>query len=164
MGTKRDHQGPEAALHGRVLHPGDDLVRRDAVESVGLMDERFFLYFEDVDWCYRMKQTGLKVYYHPDSVIVHSYARDSAQSVLNRSFMAHLVSLFRYYEKWNTLLYFMKKYREISKTLLFILVDLIAFNAAFLSAYYLRVILSDIFINPIFPIIVYKKFGNLIRY
>jgi GT2 family glycosyltransferase/lipopolysaccharide/colanic/teichoic acid biosynthesis glycosyltransferase len=134
------------------------LVRREAVESVGLMDERFFLYFEDVDWCYRMKQDGLKVYYQPESVIVHGYTRESAQSVLNRSFFAHLVSLFRYYEKWNTLLYFMKKYREVSKVLLFILIDLVAFNAAFLSAYYLRVFLDEVFINPIFPITVYKKF------
>lgn len=133
-------------------------VRREVVESVGLMDERFFLYFEDVDWCYRMKQNDLRVYYLPESVVVHGYARDSAQSVTNRSFISHLVSLFRYYEKWNAVLYYMKKYREISKTLLFVLVDLIAFNAAFLSAYYLRVVLSDVFTNPIFSISAYDQF------
>jgi GT2 family glycosyltransferase/lipopolysaccharide/colanic/teichoic acid biosynthesis glycosyltransferase len=133
-------------------------VRREAVEEVGLMDERFFLYFEDVDWCYRMKQHGMKVYYHPDSVVTHGYARDSAQSVLNRSFVAHLVSLFRYYEKWNKVWYFLKKYREIAKVTLFVLVDLIAFNVAFLSAYYLRVALDNIFTNPIFPITAYNGF------
>ena len=140
-------------------------VRREAVESVGLMDERFFLYFEDVDWCYRMAQNGLKVYYYPDSVVVHGYARESAQSVMNRSFIAHLVSLFRYYEKWNAVLYFLKKYREVGKVALFVLMDLLAFNAAFLSAYYLRVNLSEIFTNPIFPIVMYKKlvfFENLL--
>lgn len=133
-------------------------VRREAVEQVGLMDERFFLYFEDVDWCYRMAQQGLRVYYHPDSVIVHGYARDSAQSVLNRSFVSHLVSLFRYYEKWNRVWYYIKKYREIAKLLVFVLADVLAFNAAFLSAYYLRVALDEVFTNPIFPITAYQKF------
>jgi GT2 family glycosyltransferase/lipopolysaccharide/colanic/teichoic acid biosynthesis glycosyltransferase len=133
-------------------------VRREAVESVGLMDERFFLYFEDVDWCYRMKQHGWKVIYHPEVVVTHGYARESAQSVMNRSFIAHLVSLFRYYEKWNKLWYYLKKYREVAKVALFLLVDLIAFNAAFLSAYYLRLILDDVFTNPIFPISAYDGF------
>jgi GT2 family glycosyltransferase/lipopolysaccharide/colanic/teichoic acid biosynthesis glycosyltransferase len=134
------------------------MVRREAVESVGLMDERFFLYFEDVDWCYRMKQKGLAVYYCPDSVITHGYQRQSAQSVLNRSFVSHLVSLFRYYEKWNTVLYVVKRYREIAKIVLFLLLDVAAFNAAFLSAYYLRVALGDIFTNPLFPISAYGRF------
>jgi hypothetical protein len=134
------------------------LVRREAVESVGLMDERFFLYFEDVDWCYRMKQRGWKVYYYPEAVITHGYARESAQTVINRSFLAHLASLVRYYEKWNFLLYFMKKYREVGKVILFLAADVLAFNAAFLAAYYLRVSLHEIFTNPIFPIATYGKF------
>jgi len=133
-------------------------VRRDAIESVGMMDERFFLYFEDVDWCYRMKQKGLKVYYLADAVIEHGYKRESAQIVLNRSFVAHLVSLFRYYEKWNAAFYLFKRYREVAKVLLFLLLDLAAFNAAFLSAYYLRVALADIFTNPIFPARAYQRF------
>jgi GT2 family glycosyltransferase/lipopolysaccharide/colanic/teichoic acid biosynthesis glycosyltransferase len=133
-------------------------VRREAVDSVGLMDERFFLYFEDVDWCYRMKQMGLRVYYLPDAVIEHGYRRESAQTVMNRSFMAHLVSLFRYYEKWNELIYLAKRYREVVKVLLFLVLDLLAFNAAFFSAYGLRVFLSDIFINPIYPVKAYHRF------
>jgi GT2 family glycosyltransferase/lipopolysaccharide/colanic/teichoic acid biosynthesis glycosyltransferase len=133
-------------------------VRREAVESVGLMDERFFLYFEDVDWCYRMSQQGFRVYYYPESVVTHGYARESAQAVLNRSLVAHLVSLVRYYEKWDWVWYFVKKYREIAKFSVFLLADLIAFNAAFLSAYYLRVALDEVFTNPIFPIIAYKRF------
>jgi len=134
------------------------LVRRNALESVGLMDERFFLYFEDVDWCFRMKQKGLKVYYLADAVIEHGYKRESAQSVINRSFAAHLVSLFRYYEKWNPAFYLVKRYREVAKVALFLLLDLIAFNAAFFAAYYLRVLLSDIFTNPIYPVTAYQKF------
>jgi hypothetical protein len=134
------------------------LVRRETVESVGLLDERFFLYFEDVDWCYRMKQKGWKVFYHPESIVIHSYARGSAQSVINRSFIAHLASLIRYYDKWNPVFYLMKKYREVIKTALFLVVDVVAFNLAFASAYYLRVALGGIFTNPIFPVGAYKGF------
>jgi N-acetylglucosaminyl-diphospho-decaprenol L-rhamnosyltransferase len=133
-------------------------VRREAVEQIGLMDERFFLYFEDVDWCYRMAQQGLHVYYYPESVVIHGYARDSAQSVLNRSFISHLVSLFRYYEKWNKVWYYIKKYREIAKVAVFLFADILAFNLAFLSAYYLRVALDDVFTNPIYPVTAYQKF------
>jgi lipopolysaccharide/colanic/teichoic acid biosynthesis glycosyltransferase len=46
----------------------------------------------------------------------------------------------------------------VVKILLFLIVDVLAFNVAFLSAYYLRVILSDIFTNPIYPIGAYSKF------
>ncbi len=133
-------------------------VRREAVEQVGLMDERFFLYFEDVDWCYRMAQQGKHVYYYPESVVMHGYARDSAQSVLNRSFISHLVSLFRYYEKWNKVWYYIKKYREIAKVAVFLFADVLAFNLAFLSAYYLRVALDNVFPNPIYPVSAYQKF------
>lgn len=133
-------------------------VRREAVDNVGMMDERFFLYFEDVDWCYRMKQKGLKVYYLAGAVIEHGHKRESAQAILNRSFVAHLVSLFRYYEKWNPLFYFAKRYREVAKVSLFLIIDLIAFNAAFFAAYYLRVMLGDVFTNPIFPVRAYHRF------
>lgn len=133
-------------------------VRREAVDNVGMMDERFFLYFEDVDWCYRMKQRGLKVYYLADAVIEHGYKRESAQAVLNRSFAAHLVSLFRYYEKWNPFFYFLKRYREVAKVVLFLLLDLVAFNAAFFAAYGLRVVLAGIFTNPIFALPAYYRF------
>ncbi len=133
-------------------------VRRDAVERVGAMDERFFLYFEDVDWCYRMHQAGLRVVYHADAVVTHGYRRESAQRVLNRSFVAHLVSLFRYWEKWDRMIYGLKRYREIAKVLVFLAVDLVAFNAAFASGYTLRSALGDVFPNPLFPMSAYGQF------
>ncbi len=133
-------------------------VRREAVDSVGMMDERFFLYFEDVDWCYRMKQRGLSVMYVADAVVVHGYQRESAQTVLNRSFVAHLASLVRYYEKWGAVAYLAKRYRELVKVLLFLVLDVVAFNAAFFSAYYLRVLLAPIFTNPIFEFSAYERF------
>lgn len=45
--------------------------RRAAVEQVGVLDERFFLYFEDNDWCLRMRKAGWKVMYVPMVAVVH---------------------------------------------------------------------------------------------
>ena len=47
------------------------LVRRTAFEQVGLLDEGFFMYFEDNDWCLRLRRAGWKIYYHPAQAIVH---------------------------------------------------------------------------------------------
>ena len=47
------------------------LVRREAIEQVGVMDERFFMYGEETDWCYRFKQAGWKVMFTPDCEIIH---------------------------------------------------------------------------------------------
>jgi hypothetical protein len=46
-------------------------VRREAFEGVGLLDESIFMYFEDNDWCLRLRQAGWKVYYNPQAEIVH---------------------------------------------------------------------------------------------
>jgi len=49
------------------------LIRRSAWEAVGLLDEAFFLYFEEVDWCLRLKQQGWKVYYVPQARVIHHW-------------------------------------------------------------------------------------------
>jgi GT2 family glycosyltransferase len=45
--------------------------RREAVEEVGLLDEDYFMYVEDLDWCYRFGKSGWKVVYHPAATTVH---------------------------------------------------------------------------------------------
>lgn len=47
------------------------LVRREAIEEVGLLDDSFFMYGEDLDWCYRIKGAGWKVYYNPRVIVLH---------------------------------------------------------------------------------------------
>lgn len=50
------------------------LVRAAILREVGLLDEQFFMYGEDLDWAYRIKQYGWKIVYHP-RVTVHHYKR-----------------------------------------------------------------------------------------
>ena len=54
-------------------------VRRETLEQVGLLDERFFLYFEDNDWCLRMRQAGWKVMYVPTVAVVHLGGRSEPE-------------------------------------------------------------------------------------
>lgn len=54
------------------------LVRGEALKKVGLMDERFFMYGEDLDWCLRIKEAGYRVVYLP-SVIVHHVKRAASR-------------------------------------------------------------------------------------
>lgn len=47
------------------------LLRREVIAQVGLLDEDFFMYGEDIDWCYRIKQAGWGIYYYPYTSIIH---------------------------------------------------------------------------------------------
>ena len=47
------------------------LVRREATDQVGLFDERYFMFSEEVDWCYRFRQAGWRVVFFPEAEAVH---------------------------------------------------------------------------------------------
>ncbi|MDO8674231.1 MAG: glycosyltransferase family 2 protein [Dehalococcoidia bacterium] len=56
------------------------MVRREVVEQVGLLDESFFMYGEDLDWAFRMKQKGWKVLYNPAVTVLHYKGESSRQA------------------------------------------------------------------------------------
>jgi N-acetylglucosaminyl-diphospho-decaprenol L-rhamnosyltransferase len=77
------------------------MLRRAALAEVGDMDERFFLYFEDVDLCRRLAAAGWGVYYVPQAKVVHHYRRASHEGALFSAERAHhLLSAWRYVVKW----------------------------------------------------------------
>jgi len=47
------------------------LIRKSTIDKVGLLDETYFFFGEDVDWSYRIKQVGGKIYYYPYAKIIH---------------------------------------------------------------------------------------------
>jgi GT2 family glycosyltransferase len=49
------------------------LVPQKVLEKTGLLDERYFMYFEDLDFCQRVKRSGFKIYYFPDVEIFHHH-------------------------------------------------------------------------------------------
>ncbi|MBU8923219.1 MAG: glycosyltransferase [Bacteroidales bacterium] len=134
------------------------IVRSNALEKVGKMDERFFLYFEDTDWCFRMHQHDWQVWYVPSSVMTHSYERSSARSVFRKPFLLHMLSLLRYYEKWASAFYFFRRHRGVLKSFVFVAGDIVAINAAFFAAYGLRGAIQPFFTNSLYPLDWYAFF------
>jgi hypothetical protein len=56
------------------------LIRGKTIQEVGLMDETFFMYGEDLDWAFRIKDVGWKIYYNPDVTVLHVKKASTRQS------------------------------------------------------------------------------------
>lgn len=74
------------------------LTRRETTDQVGLLDEGFFIYAEDVDWCYRMKQAGWRVVYYPDAKVMHHIGRATRKIPYKMTYERHR-SMWRFYKK-----------------------------------------------------------------
>ncbi len=76
-------------------------VRREAIVKAGLLDESFFMYGEDLDWAYRMKQAGYKIWYYPTVTVRHVKRAASSRSKKAQ------------FEFWRAMLIFYRKhYRQ----------------------------------------------------
>jgi GT2 family glycosyltransferase len=128
------------------------LVRREALDRCGPMDDRFFLYFEDVDWCYRMWRCGYEVVYLPDARFVHRHRRASARGAFTRSFWLHFNSLIAFYEKWSLVVYAAKKWRRPLEVGLHWLLDMVLLGASLLGAYALRWLAQPLFATEVLPL------------
>jgi GT2 family glycosyltransferase len=76
-----NHTMPVEVLNGWFV-----LVRRSAMQEVGLLDTRFFIYGEDVDWCYRFHQAGHQLVFFADAAAVH-YGGSSSSSAPVRFYL-----------------------------------------------------------------------------
>ena len=81
--------------------------RGSAIKEVGFFDDRFFMYYEDSDWCRRFWDFGWPVYYVHDIVIEHAHRRGSAKVpgvlsalIKNKLARVHLASWLKYMWKW----------------------------------------------------------------
>jgi hypothetical protein len=79
------------------------LVRRADAEAVGLLDERYFLYTEDVDFCAAMRAAGRRVLFTPAAEIVHLRGRSRATApvVMNEAYRrSHLAFYEKHHPRW----------------------------------------------------------------
>ncbi len=74
------------------------LLRREALERVGLFDERFFLYVEDVDMCRRLRGAGWDVLFSPELEVVHVGGVSTGRS--RRMTLEHSRSIYKYFVKY----------------------------------------------------------------
>ncbi len=78
-----DHLDPDKVHEVGAVSGSCMLIRREVFEDIGLLDEEFFLYGEDLDFCYRAGNNGWKVIYCPEARIVHYHGRSSRKRRLS---------------------------------------------------------------------------------
>lgn len=83
------------------------IARKQAIEEVGLMDERYFMFLEDTDWCRRFWKSGWEVWYAADIEIIHYHSRASYtgrfyKELFNKMAWIHVSSAIKYFAKWGT--------------------------------------------------------------
>ena len=79
--------------------------RKEALDEVGLFDERFFLYLEDTDLCRRFWESGRKIVYLAEAKLIHNHIRESAKGdwykfIFNKATRHHIASWLKYLKKW----------------------------------------------------------------
>jgi len=61
-------------------HGGGMLVPRSVIETIGMMPEYYFLYYEELDWCEMMKRSGFKIYIEPNALIYHKESMSTGKA------------------------------------------------------------------------------------
>lgn len=74
------------------------MVRRETFEKIGLLDEDFFMYGEDIDWCYRIKEAGWKIVYYPEAEIIH-YKGGSSKRKRSKTIYEFYRAMYLFYNK-----------------------------------------------------------------
>ncbi len=123
------HADPDKELEVDALSGSCMMVRKDVIDRIGLLDEDIFMFGEDIDWCWRIKELGYRVVYIPDSVVYHVHGASSrfrpvgATINLHRGmhvfYKKHLAK--KYWAPFNILVYA----AIWSRAILFIMVNLI---------------------------------------
>ena len=87
------------------------MIKREAIEKAGLLDEAFFLYNEEVEWSLRIKKAAYKSVFLPDSNIIHLFGHSTKQKVQKQTFNKLLV------ERYRGMFYFFQKHYGFVKLL-----------------------------------------------
>lgn len=90
------------------------MLKKEAINKVGLLDENFFLYLEEVDWCYRAYKMGFKIFFFPNVFTIH-HLRKSAEKNLEKAVISETESLIYYFKKH----YPEKKQRSLKRLIKF---------------------------------------------
>ena len=74
------------------------MVRREVLDQVGPLDERFFMFFEEIEWCWRIRRAGWTVYYVPEAIVTHHWmgsVKQHSRRMTDQLFRSQLL----YYKK-----------------------------------------------------------------
>lgn len=98
------------------------LIRKKVIDSIGLLDEKFFMYGEDLDWSYRIKKAGWKIIFNPQAQIVHLKKQSGLKSLdlktRENTLKAFYQAMKIFYDK-----HYQKKYPLYIRYLIFKIID-----------------------------------------
>ncbi len=99
------------------------MIRRKALDEVGYLDEDYFMYTEDVDYCYRLKTHGWGVGYNPEyGIIHHKGASGTSDFSVNQEFKGVKIFYKKHYPKWQfSFLLLLLKIGALGRALIFLL-------------------------------------------
>jgi GT2 family glycosyltransferase len=75
------------------------MITRETATSVGLLDEQFFLFFNDVDYCKRIAKSGYRIRYLAEAMVIHHGGKSVAKEASYRT--QWYIARYRYYKKWH---------------------------------------------------------------
>ena len=107
---RRDYPGPievDSAIGACMM------VRKSAIDEVGMFDERYFFFFEETDWAMQMRAAGWKVFHIPTAFIYHQQGQSIGRNA--RSRIEFYRSRYGYFRKWESRPY----YRTVRALILF---------------------------------------------
>ena len=107
---EEDHGQYDTAHPTPYAHGAAMLIRREAIDKVGLMPECFFLYYEELDWSMMFTRAGYEIWYEPACTVYHKESQTTGQNSPLRT----------YYITRNRLLLVKRNYKGISKYLSYI--------------------------------------------
>jgi len=90
---------PDTEIEVEAISGAFMLVRREALEDVGLLDEHYFLHCEDLDWCMRFRKRGWKILFVPDVEISHAQGECSQSRPVRVEWYKHK-GMIRFYRKF----------------------------------------------------------------
>jgi len=76
------------------------MIRREAIEKIGLLDERYFIWFEEVDYCKQIKMAGGEVWYTPTAECIDYVGASFSQLPSGQKQKYFRDSMLKYFQKW----------------------------------------------------------------
>ena len=74
------------------------MVRQKTIKEIGILDEGFWMLFEEVDWCYRIKKAGWQIWFTPSAKVLHHYGQSIKQVKVSMILSSHR-GLYRFWKK-----------------------------------------------------------------
>lgn len=117
------------------------MIKKEVIEKVGLLDEAFFLYNEEVEWSMRIKKAGYKIVFYPESNITHLFGHSTKQKVQQQTLNILLL------ERYRGMFYFFQKHYSRVHLILLRLIVIEGFFFRFCSKFF-KLIFASAYTRP----------------